>query len=88
MTTIYEASLVGNQLRIGNKTIEKKKAMERVRQGKNVYTTKSQAHTLSIALNEGGGAWKDGAHVVGGYKHYHDGSHQYAGHIFYGEPSG
>jgi len=69
MTTIYEASLVGNKLRIKDKPIDKKKAMSRVRRGEDVYTTKSQAHTLSIALNEGGGAWKDGPHVVGGYKH-------------------
>lgn len=68
-------------------TIDKKTALSRLRKGDSVYTTKSRAHTLAQALSEGNTAqWKDNAHVVGGYRHYHDATHQFAGHIFFGEP--
>ena len=54
----------------------------------NVYTDRKKAHSLATALSEGKkGTWRDAAHLIGGYKHYHDVSHQYPGHIFYGEPS-
>lgn len=87
MGKYYAADIVGGAVIIRNKKIDKKTAMTRIKQGKNVYTNKSMAKTLSEALNDGKCNWKDGAHGDGMYKHYHDGAHVYAGHIFYGGPS-
>ena len=88
MADYRRATIVGNNLKIDQKaTLSKKQALSALRRGDNVYTNKSQAHSLSIALSQGQGSWKDGAHLIGGYKHYHDVSHAYAGHIFYGNPS-
>ena len=87
MADYYPADIKGKNVIIGKKKIEKKKAMQRIRNGDNVYMNKSNAKTLSIALSQGDPkAWKDGAHVKGGYKHFHDSTHIYTGHIFYGDP--
>jgi hypothetical protein len=89
MTTIYAADLVNGELKIHSKrTIEKNIAQRRVRQGDNVYTSKSSANTLANSISDGQGTMKHATHVLGGYHHYHDINHFYNGHIFYGDPSG
>lgn len=88
MADYYKATIVGDALKINQRaTLSKKEAISALRKGENVYTNKSKAHSLAIALSDGQGSWKHGAHIVGGYKHYHDVNHQYNGHIFYGNPS-
>ncbi len=86
MAHYYEATRTVQGLKIGSAKLEKKDAMRRIRNGQDVYTNKSMAHTLSSALSDGQGNWRDGAHVPGGYPHYHDANHDYYGHIFYGQP--
>ncbi|NKL15907.1 hypothetical protein GFL78_28975 [Rhizobium leguminosarum bv. viciae] len=66
--------------------IDKAQAIQRLKDGKDVYTTKSKANTLAKELSRGQGIWKDDAHVIGGYRHYHDVDHHYRSHIFFGEP--
>jgi len=80
--------LSGGRLISEGRPIEKADAVRRVRQGLDVHSDKKKAHTLALALSQGQGEWKDGPHVEGGYRHYHDVSHQYSGHIFYGGPQG
>lgn len=92
MAKYHKATLVPGGLQISpTADLEKPQAIIRLKkQGSDnsVYTTKSKAHTLATALSDGKkGTWRDDAHVPGGYKHYHDITHQYPGHIFYGEPS-
>ncbi|MEO5326304.1 hypothetical protein PV773_23590 [Mesorhizobium sp. CC13] len=79
--------LSGDRLVSEGRPIEKTEAMRRIRQGLDVHADKKKAHSLALALSEGQGDWKDAPHVPGGYRHYHDASHQYRGHIFYGGPS-
>lgn len=68
--------------------ISKKDAIQRIKQGQDVMAkTRSQAETLSTALSSGQSVWRDQAHLLGGYKHFHDGQHTYRGHIFYGQPA-
>lgn len=88
MSEYYEAEVRSQKVLIGRQ-IDKSVAMARIRRGEDVYAgTKRMAHTLAEAVSEGQGSWKDAAHVAGGYRHYHDVSHQYRGHIFFGGPHG
>ncbi|MBM3526600.1 MAG: hypothetical protein FJX62_00775 [Alphaproteobacteria bacterium] len=85
MAEFYTALLRGNMLQIGTRKIDKKKAMQRIRKGDDVYAArKSNAKKLSEALSDGQCNWRDAPHVAGGYHHYHDGGHVFRGHIFYG----
>lgn len=88
MADYFPADIRNGDVVVDHKhSMDKKRALSRLRKGDSVYTKKSNAHSLAKALSDGDTAqWKDGAHVMGGYKHYHDSSHKYAGHIFYGEP--
>lgn len=80
--------LAGNRLVSEGRSIEKPDAIVRIRKGLDVHADKKKAHSLALALSEGQGDWRDDPHVAGGYRHYHDVSHQYRGHIFYGGPNG
>ncbi|WP_392713775.1 hypothetical protein [Rhizobium ruizarguesonis] len=66
--------------------IDKAQAIQRLKDRKDVYTTKSKANPLAKELSQGQGSWKDDAHVIGGYRHYHDVDHHYRSHIFFGKP--
>jgi len=86
MSQFYAAKIVNGDVQIfTNKKIEKAEAMKRIKRGDDVWGTKSNANTLASALSDGQGNMKHAAHVLGGYQHYHDISHNYNGHIFYGE---
>lgn len=88
MNSIYEASIVGTKLRVKDKPFDKKKAMSRVRHGEDVYTTKSQAYTLSIRPQRGPRrveGWTEPGGWLQALPRWVD---QFSGHIFYGEPSG
>ncbi len=87
MARFKTAQITSKGVKIGDRDIDKAEAIQRIRQGKDVWGTKSNAHTLAEALSDGQGSWKDAPHVEGGYRHYHDVSHHYQGHIFYGNPS-
>ncbi len=86
-----KASIRNGQVIIADRaTLSKKEAISRLKKpgnDNNVYTDRKKASSLADALSQGQGTWRDAAHVIGGYKHYHDVSHQYPGHIFYGQPS-
>ncbi len=83
MDRYYEVTLVGTGVRFGH-TMTKKEALSHLRSGGSVHTRKSCAKQLAEALSMGGPSWKHSAHLLGGYNHYHDSNHQFAGHIFYG----
>lgn len=83
MGTYYIAERRAGGLNIKNE-IDKPQAIRRIRQGYDVYASRRNAHTLAEALSDGQGSWRDAPHFIGGYGHYHDVSHTYAGHIFYG----
>ncbi|ANP90974.1 hypothetical protein [Rhizobium leguminosarum] len=87
----YPAQIISNGVNKSVKIyrlhgIDKAQAIQRLKDGKDVYTTKSKANTLAKELSQGQGSWKDDAHVTGGYRHYHDVKHHYRSHIFFGEP--
>ncbi|MGO4486677.1 hypothetical protein [Rhizobium leguminosarum] len=83
----YRAQIKSKEVIIDRgRGIDKAEAMQRLKGGKDVYTTKSKANTLANALSQGQGTWKDNAHVIGGYQHYHDVTHKLRSHIFYGDP--
>jgi hypothetical protein len=87
MAQFYAAQRTTNGVKINETTIDKNEANRRIRQGKDVWGSKSNANTLAQALSDGQGNMRHAPHVIGGYKHYHDINHNYDGHIFYGEPS-
>ncbi|MBY3225599.1 hypothetical protein [Rhizobium laguerreae] len=83
----YPAQIIAKGVKIDRlHGIDKAQAIQRLKHGKDVYTTKSKANTLAKELSQGQGTWKDDAHVIGGYRHYHDVCHQHRSHIFFGEP--
>jgi hypothetical protein len=87
MSQFYKAQIVGDEVKIiKTHPIEKAEAMRRVKQGEDVWGTKSNASTLAEALSDGQGSMRHAPHVIGGYSHYHDINHNYNGHIFYGQP--
>jgi hypothetical protein len=87
MAQFHAAQRTTNGVKINETTIDKNEANRRIRQGKDVWGSKSNANTLAQALSDGQGNMRHAPHVIGGYKHYHDINHNYDGHIFYGEPS-
>lgn len=88
MSTYYEAWIDSRGNVCFGRKISKKEAMARIRKDSVYAQTRRMAHTLAEAVSQGAGSWKDGAHVVGGYRHYHDVSHRFRGHIFFGGPHG
>ncbi|MEW6982679.1 hypothetical protein AAD001_08510 [Colwelliaceae bacterium 6471] len=86
MAQFHAAQITSKGVKIDDRKIDKSEASQRIRQGKDVWGSKSNANTLAESLSEGQGNMRHAPHVIGGYNHYHDISHHYTGHIFYGEP--
>lgn len=82
----FPAKITSKGVKIDSAGVDKAEAIQRLKKGKNIYTTKSKANTLANELSQGQGSWKHGSHVIGGYQHYHDVDHHYPSHIFFGEP--
>ncbi|TBC89170.1 hypothetical protein [Rhizobium ruizarguesonis] len=83
----YPAQITSKGVKIDRRHgIDKARAIQRLKNGEDVYTTKSKANTLANELSQGQGTWKDDAHVIGGYRHFHDVCHRHRSHIFFGEP--
>ena len=91
MANYKRATISGTALIIADRaTLSKTEAIRLLKKhgaGNNVYTDRKKASSLADTLSQGQGTWRDAAHIVGGYKHFHDSSRQYPGHIFYGDPS-
>lgn len=68
--------------------ISKNEAMRRIKKGRDVMARSTRtAATLSEAVSQGQGEWRDDAHGSGMYRHFHDVKHEKRGHIFYGQPA-
>ena len=87
MALFKTAQITSRGVKIGDRNIEKADAVRRIKDGKDVWGTKSNAHSLAESLCVGQGSMRHAPHVLGGYHHYHDENHVYNGHIFYGGPS-
>jgi len=89
MADYYKATIRNGKLIFSQKaTLSKTQALRILRHpgNDNVYCNRRQASSLASALSQGQGNWRDAPHLLGGYRHYHDHSRQYPGHIFYGTP--
>lgn len=69
------------------KEITKKQAIQRVKNGKNVYAnSRAAAKSLAKSVGVKGAAMRHVAINPGYYNHFHDARHFYDGHIIYGSP--
>ena len=69
------------------KEITKKQAIQRVKNGKNVYAnSRVAAKSLAKSVGVKGAAMRHVSVKSGYYNHFHDARHFYDGHIIYGSP--